>query len=479
MAMTPNPTLPQEWDSTHRYNYGDQCYFRNVIFKSLSNNNINHNPWLDENEDFWKASDIYKKDLTVMPHGEYSGDQSLWDRDQLYIDDNGDVYINGLKSGINTRGPAGSVTIDFSSLTPEQIEQIRGPQGVQGPQGIQGIQGPQGPMGEVVLTPEQTAALKGDDGKSAYDIWIEQGYTGTEDDFLNWLRTGIITLDEEMLTTSTNALMNKTITNAFNSFTNQTTALVNALAARVEDLENRLKSTYQGDDIYFRFGVTSEGKYGYYTSGTDTINPFNTKDADAVSSQWAERNDLSVFQKQFGYGNVNVAMTTIESQLTEEASLTNNPSGTDEDPTILYGATQLQSLAEVLPPTYLYKDGVYNPDFGYNLYGIDNSTFISNGEEDVEGIYFTPNTISQVGGTLYITVAPVNEEDTIYYQIGNYSDSRGKLPEFVTTGAYRSSYVEGSFDEETTLSVDISGGKGAYFASTIAGEFEIVEIYMR
>lgn len=479
MAMTPNPTLPQEWDPAHIYNYGDQCHFRNVIFKSLSNNNLNNNPYLDENEDFWKANDIYKKDMTVMPHGDYSGDQSIWDRDQLYVDDNGDVYINGIKTGVNTRGPAGRVTINFAQLTPDQIEQLRGPQGVQGPQGIQGIEGPQGPMGEVTLTPEQVAALKGDDGKSAYDIWIEQGYTGTEDDFINWLRTGIITLDEEMSTTSTNALMNRTITNAFNSYRNQVTALVNALASRVEELENRLKSTYQGEDIYFRFGVTTEGKYGYYTSNTDTINPFSTDDSDSLSSQWAERNDLSVFQRQFGYGNSNVAMTTIESQLTEEASLTNNPSGTEEDPTILYGETQLQSLAATLPPTYIYQNGEYNSDFGYSLYGVNNDTFVSNGVENVEGIYFAPNNVSQAGGTLYITVAPVNEGDTIYYQIGNYSDERGKLPEFVTTGAYRGNYTEGSFNEETTLTIDITDGKGAYFASTIAGEFEIIEIYTR
>ena len=28
----------------------------------------------------------------------------------------------------------------------------------------------------------------GEDGKSAYEIWLEQGHTGTEDDFLEWLK---------------------------------------------------------------------------------------------------------------------------------------------------------------------------------------------------------------------------------------------------------------------------------------------------
>ena len=55
----------------------------------------------------------------------------------------------------------------------------RGPQGVQGvqgpigPQGIQGPVGIQGPQGD-----------PGTDGKSAYQVWLDAGNTGTEADFL-------------------------------------------------------------------------------------------------------------------------------------------------------------------------------------------------------------------------------------------------------------------------------------------------------
>ena len=118
-------------------------------------------------------------------------------------------------------------------------------------------------MGEVTLTPEQTAALKGDDGKSAYQSWLDQGYTGTEQDFVAWLRSGIITLDNQLSTESMNGITNSAISLAFQSYQNQITALVNQLQARVADLEARLKSTYQGNEILFRFGVTSEGNYGY------------------------------------------------------------------------------------------------------------------------------------------------------------------------------------------------------------------------
>ena len=33
-----------------------------------------------------------------------------------------------------------------------------------------------------------TNGTNGIDGKSAYQIWIDAGHTGTEDDFLDWLK---------------------------------------------------------------------------------------------------------------------------------------------------------------------------------------------------------------------------------------------------------------------------------------------------
>lgn len=39
-----------------------------------------------------------------------------------------------------------------------------------------------GPAGESVK------GDKGDDGRSAYQVWLDAGHTGTESDFLAWLR---------------------------------------------------------------------------------------------------------------------------------------------------------------------------------------------------------------------------------------------------------------------------------------------------
>lgn len=51
-----------------------------------------------------------------------------------------------------------------------------------GPQGIQGIQGPIGPQGDT-----GSAGKNGVDGKSAYQVWLDSGNVGSEEDFLNSL----------------------------------------------------------------------------------------------------------------------------------------------------------------------------------------------------------------------------------------------------------------------------------------------------
>jgi len=59
------------------------------------------------------------------------------------------------------------------------IKGEKGEQGIQGEKGEKGDKGDQGIQGE-----------KGEDGKSAYEIWLDNGYSGTEEDFLNWLKAG-------------------------------------------------------------------------------------------------------------------------------------------------------------------------------------------------------------------------------------------------------------------------------------------------
>ena len=62
----------------------------------------------------------------------------------------------------------------------------RGPIGPQGPQGDTGATGPQGAPGpQGPVGPSGLQGAKGDLGSSAYQVWLDNGNVGTETDFLN------------------------------------------------------------------------------------------------------------------------------------------------------------------------------------------------------------------------------------------------------------------------------------------------------
>ena len=82
------------------------------------------------------------------------------------------------------------------------------------------------------------------------------------------------------------------------------------------------------------------------------------------------------------------------------------------------------------------------------------------------------------GNKLYIEVEPINEGDVIRYQIGYFSNTNAKLPDLVSSGSYREGYVNGSFDERTTIEYSMQDGKGYYFASLQQSEYRIRSIYV-
>jgi hypothetical protein len=62
----------------------------------------------------------------------------------------------------------------------------RGPIGPQGPKGDTGATGPQGAPGpQGPVGPSGLQGAKGDQGSSAYQVWLDDGNVGTETDFLN------------------------------------------------------------------------------------------------------------------------------------------------------------------------------------------------------------------------------------------------------------------------------------------------------
>ena len=68
----------------------------------------------------------------------------------------------------------------------EFLAWLKGEKGDKGDQGEQGIQGEKGDKGD--QGEQGIQGDKGEDGKSAYEIWLELGNEGTEEDFIAWLK---------------------------------------------------------------------------------------------------------------------------------------------------------------------------------------------------------------------------------------------------------------------------------------------------
>ena len=470
MPTTVNNTLPLNWDSSISYNLGDRVTFgNNIIYKSLKSGNRNHVP--ASSPEWWDALDIYKKENTIMPHGDYSGDENFWDRDNIYIDDYGYVYANNENTGINVRGKT-DVNLHLEDLTPAQIEQIRGQQGPRGEQGPQGIQGPEGPMGQVVLTPEQTAALKGDPGESAYQIWLDQGYIGTEADFLAWLRKIAITIDENLSSSSTNPLENRTIYNKLVEYAAHAVGLLDDLSKRVETLENRLKATYNNEEHDFIFGITDTGEYGYKKTHDTQVIPFDntTTEGDLQTEQLLSAPMLQNYQFEYHY--LNPVIDTIISDdedfdgtsITREISEENDA---DVNGTLYTKTLRSKTLDEFADTKIrIYQNGEYirfSPS-GYTRYHVDEETSYlqSQGTENREGIIFGGN-LASYGYKVTFKVQPLIEGRTIYYQIGS-GNLNAELPT-VVNGTNRRRYETGSFNTETYISSFLGEDEKVYLSS--------------
>ena len=475
-------TLPDEWNATIHYAKNAQVLYDNIIFVSLVNDNYNNNP-ITTHGNYWKAIDIYKKVLTVMPHGRYSGDDSMWNRDELYIDVNGDVYINNENTGINVNGNTNLSQRDRNLIVQQILENLGSDfKGDKGDPGINGTNGRDGIDGTVAwddLTPAQRDSLRGDTGKSAYQSWLDQGYHGTEQDFVAWLQSGIITLDTELSTTSTHGITNAAITNAFIDFKASIQGAIDTLFDEILALKQRLSY----NDVEFKFGITTEGKYGYYVDGTDTIIPFaNQDEIVALTSQSAEFNMPSIFSSHIGYGNTDIMLTGIDSQLTNSTSLQGEVSGTNEDPNIIMGTSVVPlSLNEALNlKRYIYENNRFNAGYTYNLYSLSNTAngLYSNNEQNIEGLWFTPSSPSVAGSYINIVVEPVTSGTTINYKIGRYTDPEGQLPDLVNPGTSSIDSKTGSFDSRTTITYLSENTKGLYFASTQQAAYRIIAIYL-
>ena len=505
---TINPTLPQEWRNNKTYNEGDTVYYKSIIYRSLVNDNLNKEP--KTNEDYWKALDIYMKDETVMEHGQYSGDAEFWERDNVYIDTSGWVYINNENTGINVRGPAGELEISFSDLTPEQIEQIRGLRGVQGPVGPQGPAGPEGPMGQVVLTDEQIAVLKGEQGKSAYQVWLDEGHTGTEEDYLLWLQNQAITIDTTLNSASTNPVQNRVITDYLTNYDRTTEARFTALEARVAALESQLSAVYGGETIKFQFGITENGKYGYIKNGMSDVIPFDTG-GNTMESMYSLENGFT-FTQNFGMINTDEDGTIIpisETEISDEEiiqptsftrSVSNN-TGVDDTIIVSNNITSAKSITDTFDTKYYIFDnhiytGINGFQFTYpNMTYTDNQPLITNPRPDGRSgtIQYTGIVVSPYQGPmyysfLYVTVENIdaNNFTELYYinQITpeQYDSSDDKIGTAWSLYHDYAQYFKIPQGETRTLELTIDYNKGLTLAAVAelgTGSFRITEMYYK
>lgn len=90
--------------------------------------------------------------------------------------------IQGIPGEQGPKGDKGD-SFTYEDFTEEQLASLKGPQGEIGPEGPTGPRGEKGMQG----IPGKDGS-NGVDGKSAYDIWLELGNTGSKEEFINSLK---------------------------------------------------------------------------------------------------------------------------------------------------------------------------------------------------------------------------------------------------------------------------------------------------
>ncbi len=114
----------------------------------------------------------------------------------------------------STEGLVDTYTITYSDNTKSTFTVTNGASGTNGIDGTNGINGNDGTKvtigenGNWYLDGEDSGisasgskgenGKDGEDGKSAYQIWLNAGYTGTEEDFLNWLKSSAKETDDNL-----------------------------------------------------------------------------------------------------------------------------------------------------------------------------------------------------------------------------------------------------------------------------------------
>lgn len=133
---------------------------------------------------------------------------------------------------------------------------------------LDSLVGPQGPQGQPFdeLTPEQKAEITGPEGKSAYEVAVDEGYEGTEEDFVNsYINADNYynkqQVDEQMNDITDNLeQINSQVQHIDEKVTNATSGSPKGAYATLSDL-----TTADPDHDYI-YVVLADGNWYYYDS---------------------------------------------------------------------------------------------------------------------------------------------------------------------------------------------------------------------
>ncbi len=224
----------------------------------------------------------------------------------------------------------------------------RGERGDTGPQGAQGPAGPAGPQGE--QGPQGERGEPGSRGPSAYQEWMEQGHSGTYDEYAAWLAAAMM-IDQAHTPTSSRAQSGTAVAEAVNAHANNST--VHLTAAERTKLETA--HHHQGTG----FATTQVGE------SADAASDFSTALGDNAKASGYMSTAVGSYAKVTGY---------------RSAAFGDHARNEDSSTVLLFTATGITS--EYLG-TYLYLIGAGSPLSEAHLGGKVGLGYVVRGEDGI------------------------------------------------------------------------------------------------
>ncbi len=318
---------------------------------------------------------IYYSNSTTSTFKIYNGkDGDNGHSPSIEIGTNGYWYIDGISTGVKAKGEDGN-GIDYIVKTSSEgnvdtytIKYTNGTTSIFVVTNGKDGQTPYiGDNGNWWIGEKDTGvSAKGDTGKSAYQIWLDNGHTGTEEDFLNWLKGS----------DGTNGTNGSDGISVTNTYIDENGNLICEMsdgstinAGKVKDTTKHKVNFYIDDDLIQSLDVLD---------GEKIVSPSEEATAGYTIKQWNSIEDGG-FRWLF-------SAYTVTSDLNLYADFTYN------EYTITYVDSKYQTVIDSLTVTY---------DKSYSLSTIENQTgWTFTGWRDENGNSFANSGIFRIANNL-------------------------------------------------------------------------------